>query len=132
LRWLVEVFIEDWKGHNGWATLSKQHGVDGATRGVTLSLLCDHLLLIHPLQSARLKNKQPGMTVGCLIEHINGAALIDGISEIVYADEPKKALDKFKIALEESLPDCSSTKHLAARDLGRMEPTTSLMYKKAA
>jgi len=132
LRWLVEVFIEDWKGHNGWASLSKQHGVDGATRGVTLSLLCDHLLLVHPLQSVRLKNKQPGMTVGCLIEQINAEALIDGISEIVHADEPKKALDKFKIALEESLPDRASTKHLAGRDLGRMEPTSSLIYQKAA
>jgi hypothetical protein len=29
-------------------------------QGVTLSLLCDPLLLLHPLQSARLKNKQPG------------------------------------------------------------------------
>ena len=32
LRWLVEVFIQDWKGHGGWNTLSKQHGVDGALR----------------------------------------------------------------------------------------------------
>ena len=132
LRWLVEVFIQDWKGHGGWNTLSKQHGVDGATNGVTLSLLCDHLLLLHPLQSARLKNKQPGMPVGCLIEHINAAALIDGVSHIVNAEEPKKEFDKFKVLMQESLPDRASTKHLAGRDLGRMEPTPSLRYQRAA
>ena len=132
LRWLVEVFIQDWKGHGGWNTLSKQHGVDGATNGVTLSLLCDHLLLLHPLQSARLKNKQPGMPVGCLIEHINAAALIDGVSHIVNAEEPKKEFDKFKVLMQESLPDRASTKHLAGRDLGRMEPTPSLQYQRAA
>ena len=132
LRWLVEVFIQDWKGHGGWNTLSKQHGVDGATNGVTLSLLCDHLLLLHPIQSARFKNKQPGMSVGCLVEHINAAALIDGVSHIVYADEPKKEFDKFKVLMEDSLPDRSSTKHMSGLDLGRMEPTPSLIYKKAA
>ena len=30
LRWLVEVFIEDWKGHEGWAQLTKQPGKEGA------------------------------------------------------------------------------------------------------
>jgi hypothetical protein len=131
LRWLVEVFIQDWKEHGGWNALSKQHGEDGAMQGVTLSLLCDHLLLLHPLQSARLKNKQPGMPVGCLIEHINAAALIDGINHIVNAEEPKEEFDKFKQLMEKSLPNRSSTKHLAGQDLGRMEPTPSLRYQKA-
>ncbi len=127
LRWLVEVFIADWKGHGGWNTLSKQQGDEGATRGVILSLLCDHLLLLHPLQSARLKNKQPGMPVGCLIEHINAAALIDGVSHIVNAEKPQSEFEKFKTLMEQSLPDRNSSKHLAGRDLGRMEPTPSLL-----
>lgn len=132
LRWLVEVFIADWKGHGGWNTLSKQQGDEGATRGVILSLLCDHLLLLHPLQSTRLKNKQPGMPVGCLIEHINAAALIDGVSHIVNAEKPKSEFEKFKILMEQSLPDRKSSKHLSGRDLGRMEPSESLKYQKAA
>ncbi|MFZ4077694.1 MAG: transposase [Legionellaceae bacterium] len=132
LRWLIEVFFEDWKGHGGWSSLSKQQGVDGAAQGVTLSLLCDHLLILHPLQSARLKDKQPGMPVGCLVEHINAEALIDSVSHLVNAADPKKEFDKFKKALEESLPDRKSSKHLAGLDLGRMEPTPSLRYKKAA
>ncbi len=85
--------------------MSKQHGVDGAMRGVTLSLLCDHFLLLHPLQSARLKDKQPGMPVGCLIEHINAAALLDGVSEIVNSEEQKKEFEKFKNLMEEYLPE---------------------------
>ncbi len=132
LRWLIEVFFEDWKGHGGWNSLSKQQGVDGATQGVTLSLLCDHLLILHPLQSARLKDKQPGMPVGCLVEHINAEALIDSVHHLVNATDPKKEFDKFKNALEESLPDRKSSKHLAGLDLGRMEPTPSLRYKEAA
>ena len=43
LRWLVEVFIQDWKAHGGWNKLSKQRGVEGSERGVILSLLCEHI-----------------------------------------------------------------------------------------
>ena len=60
----VAVLIADWKGHGGWNTSSKQQGVEGAANGVTLSRLCDHLLLLHPSQSVLMKNKQPGMSVG--------------------------------------------------------------------
>ena len=62
LRWLVEVFIEDWKGFEGWNMLAKQQGEEGSMRGVTLSLLCDHMLLVHPKQTALLKNNP-----GCLL-----------------------------------------------------------------
>jgi len=62
LRWLVEVFIEDWKNFEGWNMLAKQQGEEGSMRGVTLSLLCDHMLLVHPKQSALLKNNP-----GCLL-----------------------------------------------------------------
>ena len=112
--------------------MSKQQGDEGAVRGMTLSLLCDHLLLLHPEQSACLKNKQPGMPVGCLIEHINAAALIDGVSQIINSDEPKSEFEKFKLLMEASLPDRQSSKHMAGRDLGRLEPTASLKYQKAA
>lgn len=132
LRWLVEVFIADWKGHGGWNTLSKQQGDEAAIRGVTLSLLCDHLLLLHPAQSARLKSKQPGMPVGCLVEHINAAALIDGVSHIVHSEEPKSEFNKFKTLLEHALPERASSKHLAGRELGRMESTPGLKYRAVA
>ncbi len=99
LRWLVEVFIQDWKAHGGWNKLTKHQGEEGSARGVILSLLCDQLLLLHPEQSARLKNKQPGMPAGCIIEHLKTEALIDTIHEVVAANDPLYALDKLKDAL---------------------------------
>jgi hypothetical protein len=132
LRWLVEVFIADWKAHGGWNKLSKQQGAESATHGVTLSLLCDHLLILHPVQFDRIKNKQPGMSVGCLVERINAEALLDGVNYIVNSDDPKIALKKFTGALENSIPERESSTHLVGRDLGRMEPTPSLRYLKAA
>ena len=132
LRWLVEVFIADWKAHGGWNKLSKQQGVDSATQGVTLSLLCDHLLILHPSQSALIKNKQPPMTVGCLVERINAEALLDGVGHIVNSNDPKKELNKFTLALENTISNRISTKHLIGKNLGRMEPSVSLRYQKAA
>jgi DDE superfamily endonuclease len=37
LRWLVEVFVQDWKGHEGGAQWTKQPGEEGARRSVRLS-----------------------------------------------------------------------------------------------
>jgi ATP:corrinoid adenosyltransferase BtuR/CobO/CobP len=30
LRWLIEVFFEDWKAHNGWDNLTRHQGEDGS------------------------------------------------------------------------------------------------------
>ena len=60
LRWIVEVFIEDWKSHCGWNVMSKQQGVDGASRGVILSLfviICYCYTLNNP---PALKTNNPG------------------------------------------------------------------------
>jgi hypothetical protein len=32
LRWLVEVFFEDWKSYEGWTQLAKQTGEEGSSR----------------------------------------------------------------------------------------------------
>ena len=127
LRWLVEVFIQDWKTHGGWNKLSKHQGAEGSTRGVILSLLCDHLLLLHPEQSARLKNKQPGLPVGCLIERIKVEALIDTIHEVVEAEDPFASFETLKSALKDCLPSRDSKKHMIGRDLGRQKITPSLV-----
>ncbi len=37
LRWLEEVFIQDWKSYEGWNQLAKQRGIEGSDRGVILS-----------------------------------------------------------------------------------------------
>lgn len=72
------------------------------------------------------------MPVGCLIEHINAAALIDAVSHIVHAEEPKNEFEKFSKLMEATLPDRKSSKHMAGRDIARLAPTPSLKYQKAA
>ncbi|RDH45595.1 transposase [Zooshikella ganghwensis] len=132
LRWLVEVFIEDWKQHAGWNRLAKQQGEEGSTRGVIMSLLYDHMLLLHPEQSVRLEKKQPGLPVGCLTERIKTEALIKTVEAVVKADEPKRQLEAFTTAMISVLPERQSKKHLAGLDLGKQEPTNSLKYRAAA
>jgi hypothetical protein len=76
LRWLIEVFFEDWKLYEGWGQLAKQTGEEGSSRGLILSLLLDHRLLLHPEQTARLENNLPACTVGSLCEKSRGQALL--------------------------------------------------------
>jgi hypothetical protein len=65
-RWLVEVFVQDWKAHEGWGKLTKQPGEEGSRRSLILSLLVDHGLFFHPEQHAQLNNNRPAYTVGSL------------------------------------------------------------------
>lgn len=133
LRWLVEVFIQDWKANEGWATLTKLQGEKGSRRGMILSLLVDHCLLFHPDQIARLENKLPALTVGCLRRKTNIDSLFLFITDILDSDEPREELGrKFSIMKENLLDFRKSKKHMASRDLGRLEPTVSLKYKNAA
>ena len=46
------------------AQLAKQPDEEGSSRGLTLSLLLDLCLLLHPEQLARIEDKLPAYTVG--------------------------------------------------------------------
>ena len=70
LRWLVEVFILDWKSQEGWSQLTKQPGDEGARHSVILSLLVDHSLFLHPYQQLHLKNYLPSYTVFILLSYL--------------------------------------------------------------
>jgi hypothetical protein len=129
LRWLVEVFIQDWKSHEGWSQLTKQPGAEGARRSVILSLLVDHGLFLHPDQHAQLKNNLPAYTVGSLRAHVQVDCLVNVIEEVVVSDDPQSQLHRFTRALHEVFTFGRSTKHLIQRQLGRLEPTPSLKYR---
>ena len=129
LRWLVEVFVQDWKGHEGWAQLTKQPGAEGARRSVILSLLVDHALFVHPDQEAQLKNNLPAYTVGSLRANVQVACLVDVIEELVSSDDPQSRLQHFTKALHEVFAFGRSKKHMIQRQLGRLEPTPSLKYR---
>ena len=58
----IEVFFEDWKLYEGWGQLAPQWDEEGSSRGLTLSLLLDHALLLHPQPRARIENNLPACT----------------------------------------------------------------------
>lgn len=132
LRWLVEVFIQDWKGYEGWCQLAKQPGIDGSRRGLILSLLVDHCLLLHPGQMALIKNKLPAATVGSLRDRERATAVLEAIESLVSNDESEAIVLELKKCIDTVIPFRKSSKHMSSRDLGRLEPTASLKYKKAA
>ncbi len=129
LRWLVEVFIQDWKGHEGWAQLTKQPGEEGARHSVILSLLVDHSLFVHPDQQAQLKNNLPAYTVGSLRASVQVACLVDVIDDLVSSENPQDQLKRFSQALHDVFAFSRSKKHMIQRQLGRLEPTPLLKYR---
>ena len=129
LRWLVEVFIQDWKSYEGWSQLTKQPGEEGARHSVILSLLVDHSLFMHPDQQHQLKNNLPAYTVGSLRAHVQVECLVDVIDALVSSDNPQDKLKHFTKALHEVFALGRSTKHMIQRHLGRLEPTPSLKYR---
>ena len=112
VRWIVEVFIQDWKSYEGWAKLSKQRGTIGADRGVILSLLCDHMLCFHKANLDLFKNKKKAATVGSLRDKILTESLMAFIEDIVNSDDPKAMLDDLSDKLGELFELRESTKHL--------------------
>ena len=122
--------MQDWKGHEGWAQLTKQPGEEGARRSVILSLLVDHALFVHPDQHAQLKNNLPAYTVGSLRAHVQVECLVEVIEDVVSSsDDPQSRLQHFTSALHEVFAFGRSKKHMIQRQLGRLEPTPSLKYR---
>ena len=129
LRWLVAVFMEDWKSPEGWAQLTKQPGAEGARHSVILRLRVDHRLFVHPDQPHQLQNNLPAYTVGSLRAHVHVECLVDVIDALVSSDDPQDTLKRFTKAFHEVLVFGRSTKHMIQRQLGRLEPTPALKYR---
>jgi len=133
LRWLVEVFIEDWKSNEGWGKLTKQTGTEGSSQSLILSLLVDHCLLLHPEQQARIENKLPAYTVGSLTNQIRVDCLFDFIRELLSEEHPEEKLNLLTQTLKNHVFMLKpSSKHMVNRDMGRLEPTPGLKYKATA
>ena len=126
LRWLVEVFIEDFKVYEGWGQLAKQQGVEGSSRSLVLSLLCDLALFLHPSQEASIENKRPAFTVGSLLRKVRTQALLLFLKTLVVCEEGQQKLELLAQKIEEVFELKPSTKHMSGRKLGRMEPSPSL------
>lgn len=133
LRWLVEVFFQDWKGNEGWGKMTKQTGEEGSGRSLILSLLADHCLFLHPVQLDRIENKLPAYTVGSLIGKIKVEALLDIFENIILSDEPMEVFKQFAKSMEDNVVCLyPSKKHMVSRELGKLEASSSLKYRRAA
>ena len=121
LRWLVEVFIQDWKLYEGWNQLAKQRGIEGSDRGVTLSLLCDHALSLHDEQKALFKNNDPACTVGSLREKVMMESLSAFIGNIVSSDNPKEMFDQYCSKLSSLFKLQTSIKHMRHMDFENLQ-----------
>jgi len=131
LRWLVEVFFEDWKLYEGWGREAKQLDEEGSSRGLILSLLLDHCLLLHPEQTARIDNKLPAYTVGSLQRKSQMDVLLVFIKSVLEQQNPADKLKELAGLVDEVFQLMPSGKHLVGRDLGCLEPTASLQYRAA-
>ena len=132
LRWLIGVFFEDWKLHEGWGRFAPQFDEEGSSRSLTLSLLLDYALLLHPEQRARLENKLPACTVGSLQQPSRMDGLVEVIRGVVNAPNPHEKLDEIVEIAKKLFPLSSSAKHMNGRDGGRLDPTPSLKYRAEA
>jgi hypothetical protein len=131
LRWLVEVFFEDWKLYEGWGREAKQLDEEGSSRGLILSLLFDHCLLLHPEQTARIENKLPAYTVGSLQRKSQMDVLLEFIKTLLEDKNPADKLKQLAGLVGDVFQLMPSGKHMVGRDLGRLRPTASLQYRAA-
>lgn len=123
LRWLVEVFFQDWKSYEGWCQLAKQPGVEGSRRGVTLSLLVDHSLLLHPEQRALIENKLPACTVGSLRAKISLEATITFVRKLLSSPNPGQTLKELWERINRVVQLTTSKKHMSGIDTGLLWPS---------
>jgi hypothetical protein len=124
LRWLVEVFFQDWKSYEAWNNLAKQQGVEGSCRCVILSLLLDHSFFFHELQQPCIENKLPLYTMGSLTEHSRLQIIFNAISSLFTSTRPEIEYENVKNSLLEaiSLGKACSTKHMSHRGFQNVLP----------
>lgn len=120
LRWLIEVFFQDWKTYEAWSNLAKQQGVEGSSRCVILSLLLDHSFFLHESQRSCIENKLPLHTIGSLTEKCRLQIIFNAISSIFKCPEPEEAFENIKKSLEMTILLEKSEKHMSHRDFKRI------------
>ena len=115
LRWLIEVFFQDWKTYEAWSNLAKQQGVEGSSRCVILSLLLDHSFFLHEAQRPCIENKLPLHTIGSLTEKCRLQIIFNAISSIFNSPDPEDAFENIKKSLKMTMSLEKSEKHMSHR-----------------
>ena len=122
----THLFFQDWKAYDGWGKSACQRGLEGARRGVILSLLVDHFLLSHPLQLARVRTGVAAFTSGSLQRFLQSRAILDSVAQLFESPDPKQALRELFNSIEKWVEFRTSDKHMTGRELGGFAPTASL------
>ncbi|WP_230988214.1 hypothetical protein [Bathymodiolus japonicus methanotrophic gill symbiont] len=114
--------------NEGWGREAKQSDEEGSSRGLILSLLFDHCLLLHPEQIARIESKLPAYTVGSLQRKSQMDVLLEFITSLLEFPDPGDKLKELGELIKDVFQLMPSGKHMIGRDLGRLKPTPSLKY----
>lgn len=98
LRWLIEVFFEDWKQCDGWGVGALQRSVDGAVRGLFLSLLVDLFLLYYQCTNSSLREhgRVELYSAGTVIRHLQAEAIYESIEGILEHENPREKLRQIR------------------------------------
>jgi len=112
MRWLIEVFFENWSCCHSFCSLAKQCGKEGSLRPLILSLLFDHCFLFHADQLKFLERQQPLATFGSLVEKSRAMAFCHLVQQILEDEAPKVKLQQLVDMIEEVYPLRPSKKHL--------------------
>ena len=125
LRWLVEVFIQDWKAHDGWGQFALQRGEKGSFQGMIISLLADQCLLFHPKQVQRIESNRPVCTAGSLRESVKNESILSCFQEILTSDSPMDNFLAMKEKFEHYFKERDSRKHFSGREMPKVKQTRS-------
>ena len=128
LRWLVEVFFEDWKMYDGWGVGALQRSVDGAARGLFLSLLVDLFLLYHQRTDLSLREhgRNELYSAGTVIRYLQAEAIHQAIEGVLEHANPRQKLVEVRELLLEVAEKRLSLKHSQQWDFDGLEPSPSL------
>ena len=122
-RWLVEVVIEDLKQFDGWGKDASQYGFEGASRGLSLSLLLDHFLIQHPKQLRLHQTGKSLQTTGSFRNQLQFESLFRSIKSIVESDDPKAKLKEITRSVDELMVLRPSFKHMAGKTVEQPGPS---------
>jgi len=123
------VTIEDRCVYEGWGQSFIQPDEEGSRRGLTLSLLCDHCLLLHPEQQARVAQRQPLFTIGSLQRRLIIPSFTTWLNDWLDDSKFDDKLELLTEAIRPLFPLQPSKKHICSQKMGRLEPTPALKYR---
>jgi len=110
-------------------TVDQTSRLRGSRRGLILSLLCDHSLLLHPDQQACIAQQQPLYTIGSLQRRLQMESFTTWLKDWVDDSAFKDKLEQLTKVIRPLFPLQPSKKHVNGKDMGRLEPTPSLKYR---